>query len=173
MKYINNLWERECIHCKTEEEANAICKMMHNLWRTWRDWDSYLRSNMYYRYTDKTCYDPKWWHADLKFFLEEGWTVHNAKDFIPDWDRIPKCWEKVNAFNDVNYISELIYIWTLNWNHICVSKWQEEGFNLLLEHKCTVYQHVSKIWEIKEYTITATEKQMEHIKDYLSSNTTK
>jgi hypothetical protein len=35
MKKVTDLGEEECIHCKTEEEAKAICKLMHDAGLKW------------------------------------------------------------------------------------------------------------------------------------------
>ena len=44
---VTDLKENECIHCETEEQANAICKLMHEAGLTWHDGDSYLSVNLY------------------------------------------------------------------------------------------------------------------------------
>lgn len=44
------------IHCDTEEKANKLLKSFDALGKTWNDGDSYLLTNMYGFYKDKTCY---------------------------------------------------------------------------------------------------------------------
>ena len=39
---VTDLKENECIHCETEEQAIAICRLMHNANLMWYDVDSYL-----------------------------------------------------------------------------------------------------------------------------------
>lgn len=39
---VTDLKENECIHCETEEQANAICKLMYESGLKWLFGDSYL-----------------------------------------------------------------------------------------------------------------------------------
>lgn len=55
---VTDLKENECIHCETEEQANAICKLMHEAGLTWNNGDSYLSENNYDTYKSGTCYFP-------------------------------------------------------------------------------------------------------------------
>lgn len=56
---VTDLKENECIHCETEEQAKAICKLMHESGLTWMFGDSYLSRNNYDEYKSETCYNPK------------------------------------------------------------------------------------------------------------------
>ena len=80
---VTDLKENECIHCKTEEQANAICKLMHESGLTWHDGDSYLSVNLYDIYKSETCYFPaKGEFSDLTFAKEEKCKIYKAEQFL-------------------------------------------------------------------------------------------
>ena len=50
----NRLKENECIHCETEEQANAICKLMHEAGLKWKFGNSYIENTYYESYKSDT-----------------------------------------------------------------------------------------------------------------------
>ena len=79
---VTDLWKKEVIHCKTEEEANRICKLMHDAGLKWRSWCSYLVENNYGKYLEDTCYYPNNWEYSDKNYYVEGWyTIYPSTDF--------------------------------------------------------------------------------------------
>ena len=44
---VTDLNYNECIHCETEEQANAICKLMHEAGLKGRGGQNYLSKNYY------------------------------------------------------------------------------------------------------------------------------
>ena len=68
---VTDLKENECIHCETEEQAEAICKLMHEAGLEWKGGQSYLSKNYYGNYKSETCYFPidgqyRDWETDRK-----------------------------------------------------------------------------------------------------------
>lgn len=80
---VTDLKENECIHCETEEQAIAICKLMHEAGFTWSDGVSYLEKNEYNIYESETCYFPiDGQSADLDYVKEENYTIYKAEQFL-------------------------------------------------------------------------------------------
>ena len=80
---VTDLKENECIHCETEEQANAICKLMHEAGLTWLSGSSYLSENRYYVYKSETCYSPKIrQYANFNFYKKNDYTIHKAEQFL-------------------------------------------------------------------------------------------
>lgn len=79
MKVID-LKENECIHCETEEQANAICKLMHEAGLKWRFGGSYLVNKRNYH---NICYYPKSGeHGSLKYARERTHKIYKAEQFL-------------------------------------------------------------------------------------------
>ena len=80
---VTDLKENECIHCETEEQASAICKLMQEANLTWHDGDSYLSVNLYNIYKSGTCYFPaEGVFTDLDYAKEENNTIYKAEQFL-------------------------------------------------------------------------------------------
>ena len=80
---VTDLKENECIHCETEEQANAICKLMHEAGLKWVTGFSYLSKNNYGSYTSETCYLPsKGTFASLDYAKGEDHTIYKAEQFL-------------------------------------------------------------------------------------------
>ena len=82
---VTDLKENECIHCETEEQANAICKLMHEAGLTWNSGDSYLETKYYYHEGSESgnCYFPaKGEFSDLTFAKEEKYKIYKAEQFL-------------------------------------------------------------------------------------------
>ena len=80
---VTDLKENECIHCETEEQANAICKLMHEAGLKWHGGDSYLEKNKYSFYKSETNYlptDGKF--GDLDYVKKENYTIYKAEQFL-------------------------------------------------------------------------------------------
>ena len=77
---VTDLKENECIHCETEEQANAICKLMHEAGLTWNSGKGYL---LKYRYYNNICYYPKnGTHSDLSYAKGRNKTIYKAEQFL-------------------------------------------------------------------------------------------
>ena len=82
---VTYLKANECIHCETEEQAKAICKLMHEAGLTWNSGDSYLETKYYYNEGSKSgnCYFPaKGEFSDLTFAKEEKYKIYKAEQFL-------------------------------------------------------------------------------------------
>ena len=80
---VTDLKENECIHCETEEQANAICKLMHEAGLEWKGGQSYLTKNYYGNCKSETCYFPKDGQYDeLSYAKEENYTIYKAEQFL-------------------------------------------------------------------------------------------
>ena len=73
----------ECIHCETEEQANAICKLMHEAGFKWCNGKTYLYYNDYNSYKSDTCYIPKeGTYCSLKYAKRSNHTIYKAEQFL-------------------------------------------------------------------------------------------
>ena len=80
---VTDLKVNECIHCETEEQAKAICKLMHEAGLKWKFKDSYLSNNNYDVYKSETCYFPRDGEfADLDYAKEENYKIYKAEQFL-------------------------------------------------------------------------------------------
>ena len=80
---VTDLKENECIHCETEEQAEAICKLMHEAGLKWRFGGSYLSKNYYGYYKSETCYFPIYGQYDeLSYAKEENYKIYKAEQFL-------------------------------------------------------------------------------------------
>lgn len=80
---ITDLKENECIHCETEEQAKAICKLMHEAGLEWKGGESYLSKNNYENYKSETCYFPiDGQYDELSYAKEENYTIYKAEQFL-------------------------------------------------------------------------------------------
>ena len=77
---VTDLKENECIHCETEEQANAICKLMHEAGLKWRFGGSYLVNKRNYH---NICYYPKSGeHCSLEYARERTHKIYKAEQFL-------------------------------------------------------------------------------------------
>ena len=77
---VTNLKENECIHCETEEQANAICKLMHEAGLKWMSGGSYLINKKNYH---NICFYPKnGEHGSLEYARERNHTIFKAEQFL-------------------------------------------------------------------------------------------
>ena len=80
---VTDLKENECIHCETEEQANAICKLMHKADLKWCNGKTYLRYNDYITYKSETCYIPKeGLYCSLNYAKSCNYTIYKAEQFL-------------------------------------------------------------------------------------------
>ena len=80
---VTDLKENECIHCETEEQANAICRLMHEAGLEWKGGQSYLSKSNYSSHTSETCYFPKSGQYDeLSYAKEENYKIYKAEEFL-------------------------------------------------------------------------------------------
>ena len=80
---VTDLKENECIHCETEEQAKAICKLMHEAGLKWRGGQNYLHLTHYYTYTTETCYFPiDGQYDELSYAKKENSTIYKAEQFL-------------------------------------------------------------------------------------------
>ena len=80
---VTDLKKNECIHCETEEQANAICKLMHEAGLEWKGGQSYLTKNYYGNCKSETCYFPiDGQYDELSYAREENYTIYKAEQFL-------------------------------------------------------------------------------------------
>lgn len=91
MKHITKFKSNECIHCPTEEEAIAICKIMDQNGLRWFTGSSYISEINWYG--DIMCYYPKdgeW--TSVNYAKERGYKIHKASDIIAYHTPLPEKW---------------------------------------------------------------------------------
>ena len=80
---VTDLKENECIHCETEEQAKAICKLMHEAGFKWKDGKNYLHLTNYYTHTTETCYFPiDGQYDELYYAKQENYKIYKAEQFL-------------------------------------------------------------------------------------------
>lgn len=80
---VTDLKENECIHCETEEQANAICELMHEAGLKWCSGESYLSENCYEAYKSETCYfSAEGQFCYLDYYKRNGYTIYKAEQFL-------------------------------------------------------------------------------------------
>ena len=80
---VTDLKKNECIHCETEEQAKAICKLMHEVGFKWLNGTTYLYHNDYNSYKSETCYIVKeGTYCDLKYAKRSDYTIYKAEQFL-------------------------------------------------------------------------------------------
>ena len=80
---VTDLKENECIHCETEEQAIAICKLMHEAGFKWKDGQNYLHLTNYYTHTTETCYFPiDGQYDELSYAKQENYKIYKAEQFL-------------------------------------------------------------------------------------------
>lgn len=82
-KRVTDLGKNEVIHCSTEEEAKAICKLMHEAGLEWCSGLSYINKTNWLYHDESTCYYPyEGQYCNFKYFKDKGYTIHPASDFL-------------------------------------------------------------------------------------------
>lgn len=80
---VTDLKNNECIHCETEEQAIAICKLMHKAGLNRLSGQSYLINNLYNVYKSETCYFPTdGEYSSLDYAKEENYKIYKAEQFL-------------------------------------------------------------------------------------------
>ena len=80
---VTDLKENECIHCETEEQAIAICKLMHEAGLEWQDGNSYLEEIGYHIYASRTCYFAiEGTFSDLDYAKDSNYKIYKAEQFL-------------------------------------------------------------------------------------------
>jgi len=84
LRLVTDLGENDCIHCPTEREAEAICKLMHEAGLKWASGKSLLEYNKWADEKEKTVYYPsRSSYGSILYAQENGRTIHPASDFLP------------------------------------------------------------------------------------------
>ena len=77
---LEQLGEFDVIHCSTEEQANILCKMMHEAGLCWSSGEEYV-DNKWYMYYSRMCYRPFTGTFGNKKFYEEDEDNFNIIEF--------------------------------------------------------------------------------------------
>lgn len=83
------LTNKEAIHCPTEKLANEVLKILHENGHTWCDGDNLLHHNYYDRYGKDICYTNKVDYSSKTWYLNSGYSIINAQDFIERHSHLP------------------------------------------------------------------------------------
>ena len=79
---INDYTGEVCMHCSTEEEANAFLTFLDSIGRTWCNGRDYLENTRFDDYGEDTCYFFNEGTYDSVQYAEEcNWTVLECCDF--------------------------------------------------------------------------------------------
>ena len=81
---VTDLKANECIHCETEEQAKAICKLMHEAGLKWNNGETYLYYNNYNNsFKSETCYIPiEGTYCNLKYAKASHYKIYKAEQFL-------------------------------------------------------------------------------------------
>lgn len=81
-KYENRQY---AVHCKTKEEAEDFCRVMHEHGLTWNSGDYYLNKTDWRDYMEDTCYNPReGTYGPLSIYIELNYTILEWSDFMKD-----------------------------------------------------------------------------------------
>lgn len=80
---VTDLLYNEVIHCKTEEEAVALCKIMDDAGLEWAGGSSYIDKTQWNLYKEDTCYMPQsGQYGSIQYCAKNFNIVYEASDFI-------------------------------------------------------------------------------------------
>lgn len=80
-KYTGN----HAIHCKTEDEAEDFCQVMHEHGLMWHSGESYLGKTNWREYMEHTCYNPREGkYGPVSTYIELNYTILEWSDFMKD-----------------------------------------------------------------------------------------
>ncbi len=106
MKTISQLTDKDCIYCETEEEATAICKLLHKAGKKWSNGESYLKYNWFREWSIPMYHDMEWNMYNFVYYEDKWYTVHKAKDFISSNDN----WESWDGYLQLINTFILIFV---------------------------------------------------------------
>lgn len=70
------------MHCKTEEETEEFCEVMHNAGMKWSSGSSYLNMNYYEDYKERTCYEfNEGCFGSKEYFMSVDYKILEWSDF--------------------------------------------------------------------------------------------
>ena len=111
---VTDLKEDDCIVCTTQEEADQICKIMHEAWLTWKSGQSYLYKNHWNCFNKEIVYYPGGWYCANKKEAEEEWhLIYSATEFLeePTEDsKYPLYHRKLQAINKIWQCTDLVVL---------------------------------------------------------------
>ena len=104
---VTDLKEKDGILCTTKEEADQICKLMHEAWLKWSSGESYLKNHIRDFLNDETVYYPADWYCLRKkqakvkshriylasYFLEENTEDSKYPLYHTKLEAIEKIWQ--------------------------------------------------------------------------------
>ena len=74
---------RYVMHCKTEEEAECFCKVMHDSGRTWCTGEEYVGKTLWGEYKTGMCYSfNTGQQCDINWFEDSCYTILEWGDFM-------------------------------------------------------------------------------------------
>lgn len=73
---ITDVKENQVVHCRTEEEAERICKLMHEAGMKWKSGESYINITHYNECQSGICYNVKnGTYRDEEYFVSHGYEI--------------------------------------------------------------------------------------------------
>jgi hypothetical protein len=93
VRKISSVGKNEVIHCPTEREAEAICKLMDKEGWEWVFGGSYVKNDVWHIEESNTCYHPfSSTYSNIGYFRENNYTITPASEFLPTsfYDEQPK-----------------------------------------------------------------------------------
>lgn len=68
------------IRCKTEEEANKLCKAFDKLGKQWYGGDRYIYDNKWDRYKKDTCYSNNNYYGNIGYYTDRDYAIYQFED---------------------------------------------------------------------------------------------
>lgn len=121
MKFnLNDYRGNYVMHCKTKEEAESFCRLLHQNGRKWRDGSSYMKDNKWDPYkADTVYYFNKGTYCDVEYARHFNYKILEWSDFMEDKETVSKFTLddlKPGDFIKLKYNSEccvlFVYIYT-------------------------------------------------------------
>jgi hypothetical protein len=132
MKNIKDLGEKHAIQCKTQEEWDWVTKELNKEWQ-FAKWN---------RYKEKSCIISIKEYCNLDYYISEGYTIHQASDFMPSSveteiaelkDRLAKLKESVRPKKKIEFV-RLLHSENMNAVHGGVTPERYDSIEVLFSY---------------------------------------
>lgn len=154
MKKITDLWPNEAIHCSTEAEAIAICRLMHEAWLRRSDWEIYLGNTEYDDYKKETCYMPiDGTHISIANANRYRFTIYPASDFLEEelkeGDIVYVSNESIEHAKE-RRLKRIFLHKDYSGQYVCVNTWCENYYQKGASYLACAYKYAVKKSDIKK-----------------------
>lgn len=153
MRKVTDLWPNEVIHCPTEAEAIAICKLMH---------EAGLRTHYaltrYNLHKESTCYKPaQGQYCAKERYEERNHTIYPASDFLEEELKEGDIVHVGGTMDEVQKMGyERIFLYkTRHWQYVTINSGDENQYQEKM-----MFDAVARPYAVKKSDIKRERKLM-------------